>query len=46
MANDQHPHSDAAIDEEAQLISWFGDQFGVLVEKFKPSLELKHRWLG
>jgi hypothetical protein len=45
IANDGHPQREAAVDEEAALLDWFSGQFDVLVEKFKPSLRLKSRWL-
>jgi hypothetical protein len=44
-ANDHHPHRELFIDQEADLQSWFSEQYDVLVEKFKPSLQLKSRWL-
>jgi hypothetical protein len=40
-----NPKLEAAINEEAALINWFDQQFDVLIEKFKPSLQLKSRWL-
>jgi hypothetical protein len=45
IANDGHPQREAAIDEEVALLSWFSEQFDVLIERFKPSLQLKSRWL-
>jgi hypothetical protein len=45
IANDDHPQRDAAVDEEADLLGWFSDQFDVLVEKFRPSLRLMSKWL-
>jgi hypothetical protein len=45
IANDRHPEREAAIDEEAALLGWFSQQYDVLIEKFKPSLQLKSRWL-
>ena len=45
IANDDHPQRDAAVDEEADLLGWFSDQFDVLVEKFTPSLRLMSKWL-
>jgi hypothetical protein len=45
IANEGHPQREAAVDEEATLLGWFSEQFDVLVEKFKPSLQLKSRWL-
>jgi hypothetical protein len=45
-ASEKHVNRDAPVDEEAKLIEWFTGQFDVLVEKFKPSLQLKRRWFG
>jgi hypothetical protein len=45
IAGDDHPRREAAVDEEADLLTWFSGQFEELVEQFKPSLQLRSRWL-
>jgi hypothetical protein len=44
LATDDHPNRNAAIDEEAELLQWFTDQFEVLIDKFKPFLQLNRPW--
>lgn len=44
ITNDIHPDRNAAIDEEAKLLTWFTEQFDVLVIKFKPLLHLDRPW--
>jgi hypothetical protein len=44
LATDDHPNKGTAIDEEAKLLQWFADQFEVLIDKFKPFLQLNRPW--
>ena len=39
LATEGHPNRETAIDEEAELLNWFAEQYDVLVQKFKPSLK-------
>jgi hypothetical protein len=40
IRNEAHPNRNAAIDEEAELLTWFTDQFNELIQQFKPFLRL------
>jgi hypothetical protein len=44
LATDDHPNRDAAADEEAELLQWFTGQFEVLIDEFKPFLQLNKPW--
>jgi hypothetical protein len=41
IAREDHPKRNAAIDEEANLLTWFSEQFDPLVQQFKPFLQLE-----
>jgi hypothetical protein len=45
IRNEQHPNRSKAIDDEAELLGWWTEQFGVLADKFKPFLQLQRPWL-
>jgi hypothetical protein len=48
IENDHNPNRDATIDEKAEILQWFTEQFDPLIKQLKPFLQLERspaeRW--